>query len=117
MFGVFARFEKPEVDVAFVVLVGDEVGGKIHVAAIALDAFGGLADLGLFCKSVLCVEKKSIVRSCARLTSLYEMETPGNFTDGITVTPRGFGGNEAAETVSAREQNATKSHTLNMTLL
>jgi hypothetical protein len=40
------------------------------------------------------------------LTSLYEIETPGNFAESTTVKPVGFGGKDAAEAPYARRQAA-----------
>jgi hypothetical protein len=40
------------------------------------------------------------------VTSLYDIEYPGNFADSTTVTPSGLGGNEAPDVSSASEHTA-----------
>jgi hypothetical protein len=48
------------------------------------------------------------------LTSLKEIETPGNFDDCTVVTSSGVGGNPAANAVQLREHAAHKALDMNM---
>lgn len=81
--------EEPEVDVTFVVPVSGWVEGEVNKATVALHTFCGLAYTGL------TVSVRCCPFSWERLTSLYEMETPGNLVDCTTVTFSGVGGNAA----------------------
>jgi hypothetical protein len=47
-------------------------------------------------------------------TSLKEIDTPGNLVDCTTVTPSGFGGNEAANAVSATEHATNEALRVNI---
>jgi hypothetical protein len=95
--------------VGLIVAILGRIRRQVDIAAVALDALGGLADACLFHSQFLLP-----LRNWALLASLKEIETPGNFVDSTTVTPSGVGGNAAATSGSASEHTAHRVCNLGM---
>jgi hypothetical protein len=86
--------------VALIVAILGWIDRQVDIAAVAFNSFG--------CFANACLHELAwdVMEGAVGLTSLKDMDTPGNFSDSTTVMPSGLGGNDAADASSASEHVA-----------